>query len=34
VATDGANRDEEGAHAWIIATDEGTPMIRGRGRVD
>jgi len=34
VATDGANRDEEGAQAWIIATDEGVPIIRGRGRVN
>jgi len=34
VATDGANRDEEGAQAWIIASEEGVPMIRGRGRVN
>ena len=32
-ATDGSNKDDEGAQAWLISNREGAVLVRGRGRV-
>jgi len=34
MATDGSNKENEGAQAWILATKEGRMLARGRGRVN
>jgi len=33
IATDGSNKNDEGAHAWLVANKEGKILVRGRGRV-
>jgi ribonuclease HI len=33
MATDGSNRNEEGAQAWCLATETGEILAKGRGRV-
>jgi len=33
IATDGSNKNDEGAQAWLVANNEGRILARGRGRV-
>ena len=33
IATDGSNKYDEGAQAWLVANNDGKVLVRGRGRV-